>query len=339
MPDLQNTNMQTSTIADSNPAELFLSETSNLTASIMLVEKACQQYQKVYNKLDVPYSYVSFFFEEFFKYSTMFDTKLKEFFVGYYKYHIKIEDVINNYTQSFYSQHSNIKVTKEEKFLVFDVNISPDLANKMREVTNLNMSAMSQNIVSICKKIDNSDEIVSQVELYERFMIDKVVRGYKFKNLNINSEQSSAAGSSTPAGKKHKKNKAASKTKTGATVEPIKAAALKQGAAANAADSESQKESKKAVTLVGDTIADEYQKGRITKVIIPRLKLPTSYPYSPDKSRIDKAKPRLSGFVSPAKQIVFINSNKIVGIKYSSNFLEKRKATNKADKKKFDWDF
>lgn len=89
--------------------------------------------------------------------------------------------------------------------------------------------------------------------------------------------------------------------------------------------------------LIGEALDNQYQSsGKIVKIIIPKLNLPTIYPSNADNSRINKLKVAKK-LCSPAKQIVFINKRKILAVKYSRKFIDKR--TVKKEKKKFDWDF
>lgn len=276
----------------------FLSADDNTTAAIILVEKACEQYQTLYKKNNVPFSYVNFFCEEFNKYSGLFTEKLKTFYQNYTSLGISAEDLIDRYTKSYYSQHKEIKVTKDEKFLCFDTSIVLTFTKEMREVTNIGVSTMVENIINICHKIDSQDELVSLIELYERYMIAQYVNDYKIKlSKRAQKEQ-----------------------------EAIQA----EAAETNTTDSDS-------FTLVGSALEDKYEShGKITKIIIPKLNLPSAYPISLEQSRISPNN-RSSLFCTPAKQIVFINRKKIVAVKYSNKFLEKRTA--QKPKKKFDWDF
>ena len=279
-------------IVESSPemAKLeFLMSDDNTTAIIVLIENACAQYQKNFNKKHVPFSYIEFFMEEYLKYSNMFNVQLKQFFNKFNGLNISTEDLIIRYTQSFYAQHSGINVTKEEHYLQFAHLITPTFANEMKNVDNTNISSLTENILSICNKIEDSDELVSVIELYERFMIAKYVKDYNF----IIKKQKTV---------------------------------------------ETDSNKKASMTLVGASLQDNYQSsGKITKIIIPKLSLPSLYPFTPDQSRIDNTK-RVKLLCSPAKQIVFINKKKIVAVKYSTNFIDKRNKKVKP-KKMFDFDF
>ena len=98
-----------------------------------------------------------------------------------------------------------------------------------------------------------------------------------------------------------------------------------------------QEDSDKPKELVGDAVANNYQSGKITKVVIPKLNLPSAYPVGNGQSRLE-TKYHSKSFFSPSKQIIFINKHKIVNIKYTEAFLNKRKVK-KSPNKKFNWDF
>lgn len=270
----------------------FLLDDDNTTAAIILIEKACEQYQTLYNKNNVPFSYINFFCEEFNKYSGLFTNKLKDFYDNFKKHNITAEDLIERYVKSFYSQHEGVNVTKEEKFLCFNEPIILTFTKEMREVTNTNVSTMVENIINICHKIDTQDELIDLTDLYERYMINEFIMA----NADHFIKQSNNSNA------------------TVTTVKP-------------ASDS---------ISLVGTALEDNYEShGKITRIIIPKLNLPTAYPVDLENSRLTENK-KTSRFCTPAKQIVFINRKKIIAVKYSNKFIEKRSPK---PKKKFDWDF
>lgn len=271
----------------------FLFADDNSTACIMLVEKACVQYQKLFQKTNVPFSYVEFFVEEFTKYQSLFGEKLKEFFSNYTSLQLTAEDLVLRYTKSYYSQSIDIESTPEEKFLVFGNYINSNFSDSMKEVTTTSVSSFVNNLLNICKKIDMQDELMNPAELYERFMIKKAVLTSPYVQKIL------AKGKKKPANAE--------------VVEEV------------------------AKTLVGNQIDDKYQTGKITKVVIPKLNLPTAYPINLDESRLITSR-KAKSVSSASKQIIFINKNKIVNIKYSSDFVEKRKKKPKANKS-FNWDF
>ena len=86
---------------------------------------------------------------------------------------------------------------------------------------------------------------------------------------------------------------------------------------------------KHAERLTSERINIASQKGKITKIVIPKLKLPTAYPKTVTFNRYN-SKFRARNFVSASRQILILNDMKINGVAYSTNFVEKRKAINES---------
>ena len=268
----------------------FLYNDDNTVALIVLLENACKEYQEKIGRKNVPYSYIRFFLQEFEIYNALFEQKLKVFYDQFKALGISVDDMVERYTHSFYNQSVETLADVEDKFLIFNGPIDTTFTNDMQSISNEDTSAITKNILTICKKMNNHDEVLSKAELYERFMIKETV-------LRIDDV------------KRFVKRKAES----------------------TSVDDEKPKE------LVGDAVANNYQSGKITKVVIPKLNLPSAYPIGNNQSRLE-TKYKATSFYSPSKQIIFINKHKIVNIKYTEAFLNKRK-TKKAPNKKFNWDF
>ena len=84
---------------------------------------------------------------------------------------------------------------------------------------------------------------------------------------------------------------------------------------------------KKAERLTSERLNLSKQKGKITKIVIPKLKLPTAYPKTVTFNRFN-SKFRARNFISASREILILNDLKINGVAYSNNFVEKRKAIN-----------
>lgn len=275
----------------------FLFDDNNSTAIIILMENACIQYQDLYKKNNVPYSFIKFYFKEFEKYSPLFSYNLKQFYNNYLKMHITVEDLIDRYNRSHYSQHEGTIRGKQDSYLVFPNHVINTFSNDMQQVTNTAISAFAQNILTICKKINNKDELVNNKELYDNFLIQEYILNNNFDYIKPINEPRNIA----------------------------KAKAVKN---------EEPEDNDK--TLIGEALEDNYQSsGKITRIIIPKLNLPSAYPSDIDSSRVNKDRKRATKLSSPAKQIIFINKNRIVNVKYSSGFINKR--TKKQNKFKFDF--
>ena len=88
---------------------------------------------------------------------------------------------------------------------------------------------------------------------------------------------------------------------------------------------------KRGERLTSDRINISQQQGKITKLIIPRLKLPTSYPKTVNFSRFN-SNYKAKNFVSTSRMILILNDLKINGVAYSNNFVEKRKVINEENR-------
>ena len=82
---------------------------------------------------------------------------------------------------------------------------------------------------------------------------------------------------------------------------------------------------KRAERLTSERINLAKQKGKVTKIVIPKLKLPTAYPKTTDFNRFN-SKYKVNNFISASRQILILSDLRINGVAYSNNFVEKRKA-------------
>ena len=173
----------------------------------------------------------------------------------------------------------------------------PDMLGKFDE-------PLYKNLDNISTHLEKSDEILSLREIYENFMMRKIVLAHRVKGSN--------------------------KKLIDETISSLDAK--------EAAKKEPPETSKPDQTLVGQQIELPNQKGKVVKMFFPKLSLPSPYPILTDKSRIN-SEIRARRLCSPDKQVTLINKYKMNGVKYSTGFIEKRKAAQKTPKKKFDFDF
>ena len=75
--------------------------------------------------------------------------------------------------------------------------------------------------------------------------------------------------------------------------------------------------------LTSERISLSKSHGKVTKIVIHKLKLPSEYPKLPQRFDF---KHRAKNFISASRQILLLNDLKINGVSYSTNFVEKRKA-------------
>ena len=147
------------------------------------------------------------------------------------------------------------------------------------------------NIKKITEHINHSDEIIPFYKSYENYMIAQIIKKKEFAN------------------------KYAGKSKVIVNVYNNE---MKQHVVAA---------TKHAERLTSERINIASQKGKVTKIVIPKLKLPTTYPKTVSFNRFNSSY-RARNFVSASREILLLNDLKINGVAYSTNFVEKRKAIN-----------
>lgn len=287
----------------------LLANQRNVTIGNYIVHRACQLYFFNFHKKLMPMSFVEFYFSEFKRYDTFSVNPLLDFFKVYKP--INIPEIIENYEYNFFSLITDKRKRGEE--------VHYKLSNSSYMYLNLSDKSMFgdydpelyTNLDNIAKRIAESDELMSIRDLYEAFMIRKVVlaRSSRRKMGSANNPKVSAV---VGAG--------------GGTVEP----AIKD-----------QQQTAQTITddmLIGSESNLPNQHGRVVRMYFPRLSLPSPYPILQDKSRIN-SEHRAKKFMSTDREVLLLNRVKFKQVKYKTGFIEKRKAAQKAPKRKFDFDF
>lgn len=90
--------------------------------------------------------------------------------------------------------------------------------------------------------------------------------------------------------------------------------------------------------LVGEKTNIPKQSGKVVKIFFPKLSLPSAYPTSQDRSRVNTERVARK-FMRIDDEVTLINKYKFSSIKYHKSFIEKRKLAQKPPKKNFDFDF
>ena len=273
--------------------ETFLSSSKNMMVIATIFQQAISKYLSIYNKKEVPLSFIEFYINEIRNYSYMFRKQTKEFFENYDSISPNFETIAQVYLKSFFSQCKQIKTKHGEQFLILESTFLTDYTEDMLENSDKDISSSISNLIKITEHINHSDEIIPFYENYENYMISKLINKAEFINkykgkskviLNIyNNEHSPQIISAT----------------------------------------------KKAERITSERVSLSKQKGKITKLVIPKLKLPSAYPKTVTFNRYN-SKFRARNFVSASRQILILNDLRINGVAYSNNFIEKRIAINES---------
>lgn len=270
--------------------ESFLSSSENILIVASVFQQAIKKFVETYNTKEVPLSFLKFYFEEVKNYSYMFRKQTKEFFETYDRIGPNFDIIAEIYNSSYFAQSSEIKKISGETYLVLKKLDIIDFFDEMSSNSNKSTESAIQNIKKITEHINNSDELISFAKKYENYMITLTIRKLEFKE------------------KYNGKSKVI----------------------VNVIDNENEPQiisaTKRAERLTSERINISTKRGKITKLVIPRLKLPSAYP----KSTVSRynSRFRVKNIISTSRQILILNDLKINGVAYSTDFIEKRKAAN-----------
>ncbi len=276
---------------DMQSDETFLATSNNLMIIAAIFSQAVSKHVSIYNKKEVPLSFLEFYFEQIKNYGYMFRKQTKEFFESYDRVMPNFNLIAEIYVKSYFAQASSLSNFHGERCLILNSLIINDYIDDMIENSDKDIVSAITNIKKITEHINNSDEIIPFHKIYENYMISKAIKLSEFNKkyygkskviLNIyNNDEKSHLVSAT----------------------------------------------KRAERLTSERINISSQKGRVTKIVIPRLKLPTAYPKTTGFNRFN-SNYKAHNFVSASRMILILNDLKINGVAYSNNFVEKRKAMN-----------
>ena len=253
------------------------------------------QYQNIYpsiTKKEIPLTFVEFYITEIKKYDYMFRKETKAFFDSFDNKSPKFDIMAEIYKKSYFSQLKKIKVINNEKYLIIPNFNILDYTEEITNSSNKEVADTVANIVKITEHINNSDEIVDYNKCFESFTIAKIIRKSEFQEYS---------------GKSKVVLNIFDNTASESTISAVK----------------------KAERLTGERLNLSKQKGKVTKLIIPKLKLPTTYPKTTTFNRFN-SEFHVRNFVSASRQILILNDLRINGVSYNESFVEKRKAMNEA---------
>lgn len=273
--------------------ETFLASSKNMMVIATIFQQAIFKHKSIYKKKDIPLSFIDFYITEIRNYSYMFRKQTKEFFETYDRIGPNIEVIANVYLKSYFSQCSHIKKRKNEKYLVLQSEYLADYTEEMVNNSDKDISSSITNLIKITEHINHSDEIIPFYENYENFMISRAVKQAEFRE-------------------KYK-----GKSKVVLNIYNLETSPQIISA------------TKRAERLTSERISISKQKGKVTKLIIPKLKLPTTYPKTVTFNRYN-SNFRARNFVSASREILILNDLKINGVAYSDNFVNKRIAINES---------
>ena len=272
--------------------ETFLSSEDNLLIITTIFQQAIEKHISIYHDNKVPLSFIKFYIDEIKNYDYLFRLKTREFFEKFNKVEPNLEIVANIYNKSYFAQTSKVVHIEDEIYLILAGDSVIDYTPDVISTSNKDIISTVTNILQITNHINSSDEIIPFYEIYENYMISSIVKKSEF-------------------------DKYYGKSKFILNIHD------------NSESPEIVSAIKKAERLTSERINLSKQKGKITKIVIPKLKLPSSYPKTTTFNRFN-SNYKVKNLISASRQILILNDLKINGVAYSNNFIEKRRAINQS---------
>lgn len=257
-------------------------------------------YYEIYKNDWIPESFFRFYVNECKKYSFTSTKEIRNFFKLYKN--ADLYPIIMHYMNSDFSLLNKKRQRSSENIYHID-----------SELEYLNISLgddlvygkYDKNLYSALQNISNhmhgGDELVTTKDLYEKFLLKEFLNSEKqLLSQTDSSNVSKVFGNGQPP--------------------------------------QNVPELKTSQILVSEKIDLPKQKGKVVKMFFPRLTLPSAYPMSLEKSRVN-SEVTVKKFMRIDDQVTLINHYKFNAIKYHKSFIDKRKMAQKPTKKKYDFDF
>ena len=268
--------------------ESFLSTPANMMIVQAIFQQAIKKYTEVYKSKEIPLSFLEFYFKEIENYNYMFRKQTKAFFDSYKDIGPNFNIIAEVYNKSYFAQSLKVFYKNNAGYLLLKGLNTVDFFSEMIDNSDKDITSSIQNIKKITEHINNSDEIIPFEKVYENYMISEAIRKAEFKKYEGKSK---------------------------VVINVFNNEAKPQIISAT----------KHAERLTSERINVSKKQGKVTKLVIPRLKLPTAYPKSSSMSRFN-SKYSAKNFISASREILILNDLKINGVAYNTNFVEKRKA-------------
>ena len=272
--------------------ENFSSNDMNMMVVATIFQCAISKHISIYHQKEIPLTFVEFYITEIKKYDYMFKKETKKFFEEYLDTYPKIDVLAEIYKKSYFSEIKKIKSSENDKLLVMPSLTLVNRSDEMLRTSTKDVADTISNILKITEHINSSDEIVDYNKCYESFLIAKLIKETEFEEYS---------------GRSKVILNIIDNTESETTILA----------------------SKRAERLTGERLNLSKQKGKVTKLVIPKLKLPTTYPKTTTFNRFN-SEYYVRNFVSASRQILILNDLRINGVSYTDNFVEKRKAMNES---------
>lgn len=291
-----------SSVASLPISEFSLSGNDFLTLSNIILYNAINLYKKEFKSNKIPATFIKFYIYELSGYDYLFDDKLRQFFDQVESKKNRIAVMMKTFATSF---PTFVLKMGEENYVYFLEVSKEDLPKSITDSSNKDkyLKSTIDSLNLAIKHYSKSDELRN---------ISYIFKDYLYNTYTADALFEEDTNSSVATTSQDELVKLASEKDLDKTVaDKIKNTTLEE-------------RHKKAALLTGRQIEIPKQKGRVVSVLFPVLPLPSAYPTLIEKSRINTER-RAKHFLSPSAQITLINKYYFNQVKYSLDFINKRK--------------
>ena len=267
-----------------------MSKLDYLLLSEYIINECTKKFYSDYHEYKVPFSYIEFYFDLIYRYSSRFNQNLFSFYDRFNSTNNSVSYLVgvftNTFTRSTYIQ--NIQghgkhLVMVKKYFPLSISFDNEQKYKLRETLVI--------LKDIIEMIFYNEEDKSLKSQYIEYITIKYGLGKPSKIAYMLSVDKKNDNSKSPVeDPRYKQHKEEDEVKKGKT--------------------------------------------KITKVIIPHISLPFTYPVSYTKSRVD-SKHVASNFLDSIRMIEILNKHRIIKAKYNQGFITKRNTLIKPKPKKF----
>lgn len=242
----ENANFEIDSITMDIP-DTLLSSQININIANFITHEACRKYYDIYQNAWVPLSFIEFIFDEYRRVDFMSPIYLTPFFAVYTP--DDLPAIIESYYNSEYCLIKRKSNRKDEVCYLIDDLEYLDINLSSKDVLGVYSPELYSNLGNISSHLEKSDELLTTREIYETFMMKKIVLAHTKKIEKKLESQIPNMATTNNGNRVHKAD----------------------------------------TTLIGEKSEVPQLKGKVVKIYFPKLLLPSAYPTLMESSRINSS--------------------------------------------------
>ncbi|MCR5553775.1 MAG: hypothetical protein K6F08_03440 [bacterium] len=304
-------------------SEFSLSGNDFLVLSNIVLYNASLVYQKEFKSNQVPVTFIKFYIHELSGYDHMFDAKLRKFF-----------DKLNSRETRTIVLMKTFAITYPQFVVKLGVADYVDYMEISNETIPSNVLFFSDNDKYLDNSIDSLKQIIDHYSKNDELRsIEYIFKDYLYSTYKADpplEQDDSEIEHYDEADQNYDEIDNIIKNKQFSDEQAMKK--YKE-------ISSSERKSKSAL-LTGRAIEVPKQKGKVISIMFPELPLPGAYPTLNGKNRVNSER-KVKKLTTASKELEIINDFRFMQVKYSLDFINKRKVIahdlNKANRFEFDF--